>query len=120
MPGKNTRISPLALRKEILIAESNLNRSLIFADMAGITGGVSGITHRIKNLGSLAASAVVLVCNLSSCKRSLAEGFAAKPSLLTTLIQGGTLVLNLWQTFHPKGDDSKPIRDPFEQQFSED
>lgn len=96
MSGKNARVNPLESRKRLLIAESELNRAQLIGDMAALREGVHTLTGRAKSLGSIAASAAVVVAALASFRRGKAAEAGAKPSWLKTMLKGAGLVSNLW------------------------
>ena len=47
-------MNPLESRKQLLIAESELNRAQMAGDMAALTAGVRTFTDRAKSFGSIA------------------------------------------------------------------
>lgn len=102
MFAKNTRLNPLESRKQLLLAESELNRLRMIEDMAAIKAEVRILGDRAKSLGSIASSAAVLVSGLSAFRRGKPAGADAKPSWLRTLVKGAGLVSNLWLAFRPK------------------
>jgi hypothetical protein len=57
MSGKTSRLSSLEARKKLLLVESNLNRALLAAEVAGIKREIHQLTHRAASLGLLAAGA---------------------------------------------------------------
>ena len=83
MFGKKPRLNPLESRKQLLIAESELNRAQMAGDMAALTAGVRTFTDRAKSFGSIASSAAVLVAGLAAFRRNKPAGADAKPSWAT-------------------------------------
>jgi hypothetical protein len=67
-------MNPLESRKQLLIAESELNRAQLVADLAALTAGVRAITDRARSFGSIASSAAVLVAGLAAFRRRYATG----------------------------------------------
>jgi hypothetical protein len=65
MFGKKSHVTPLELRKQLLLAESELNRAQLVGDMAALTAGVRTLTDRAKSFGSIAPSAAVLVADVA-------------------------------------------------------
>ena len=92
-------MNPLASRKQLLIAESELNRAQLVADMTTLKAGVRTITARAKSYGSLALILASLVTGLVSAKRTLASRAGAKSSWLATMLKGGGLISALWSAF---------------------
>jgi hypothetical protein len=53
MFGKNARMNTLATRKQLLLAESELNRARLIRDMAELSAGVRTLTGRAKSFTSI-------------------------------------------------------------------
>jgi len=104
MPGKNPRLNPLESRKQLLIAESELNRTQMVGDMAALTAGVRTLTHRAKSFGSIASSAAVLVATVAAFRHSKAKPVDAdtKPSWLQTVLKGAKLAGSIWLAFRAR------------------
>ena len=88
MFGKNPRMNPLESRKQLLIAESELNRAQLAGDLAALTAGVRTLADRAKSFGSIASSAAVLVAGLAAFRRGKPVDAVAKPSWLANPAQG--------------------------------
>jgi hypothetical protein len=107
MFGKKSRVTPLELRKQLLIAESELNRAQLAGDMTALTEGVRTLTDRAKSFGSIASSAAVLMAGLASFRRGKPADAGAKPSWLQTILKGAGMVSTLWLAFRSQGRDQK-------------
>lgn len=108
MFGKNPRINPLESRKQLLIAESELNRAQLVGDMAALMAGVRTLTDRAKSFGSIASSAAVLVAGLAAFRRGKPVDASARPSRLQTILKGAGLISTLWLAFRsPRGITSQ-------------
>ena len=107
MFGKKSRVTPLELRKQLLIAESELNRAQLAGDMTALTEGVRMLTDRAKSFGSIASSAAVLMAGLASFRRGKPADAGAKPSWLQTILKGAGMVSTLWLAFRSQGRDQK-------------
>jgi hypothetical protein len=94
-------MKPLASRKQLLIAESELNRVQLVSAWQTMAGEVHGLTRRVRTAGSFASAAASLVAGLASfrCKKSAPA--AEKPSWLQTFLKGAGLVSTFWQSFRP-------------------
>jgi hypothetical protein len=99
-------MNPLASRKKLLIAESELNRARMVQDWQVMTDDVHALTKRARTIGSLASAAVALVAGLASYRHKKSMPAAEKPSWLQTVLKGAGLVSTIWQTFH------SPVREP--------
>jgi hypothetical protein len=103
MSGKNLRLNPLALRKQLLLAESELNRAQLAGDMVVLKAGVRTLTDRAKSLQSIASSAALLVTGFAAFQRSKPAAANTKPSWLQIFLKGAGLVSTLWLAFRSPG-----------------
>ena len=99
---KNPRMNSLKSRKQILIAESELNRAQLVGDLAALTADVRTLTDRAKSFGSIASSAAVLVAGLAAFRRGKPVDADAKPSWLRTILKGAGLISTFWLAFRPR------------------
>ena len=102
MSGKKSHVSPLQSRKQLLLAESELNRAQMVGDMAALTAGVRTLTHRAKSFGSIASAAALLLAGLAAFQRRKHVNAGAKHSRLQTLLKGAGLVSTLWLASRPQ------------------
>jgi len=109
MFGKNPRLNPLESRKQLLIAESELNRAQMVGDMAALTVGVRTLTDRARYFGSIASSAAVLVAGLAAFRRGKPADGGAKFSWVRTILKGAGLISTLWLAFCPPHRDRDGI-----------
>ena len=91
-------MNPLELRKQLLIAESELNRAQLAGEMAVLTTGVRTLTACAKSVGALASAATLLVAGVSvfrcSKRPELPPGSLPGCEPITT---GAGVVSNLWR-----------------------
>jgi hypothetical protein len=99
---KKPRMNSLESRKQILIAESELNRAQLVGDMAVLTADIRTLTDRAKSFGSIASSAAMLVAGLAAFQRGKPVDADAKPSWLRTILKGTGLISTLWLVFRPR------------------
>jgi len=92
-------MNELNMRKQLLIAESELNRAQLVADMAAIKAGTRALTRRATSTSSIVASSVVLMAGLASSPFRQSVGADAKTSRLDTVLKGATLIATLWLAF---------------------
>ena len=107
MFGKKPRMNPLESRKQLLIAESELNRAQLVQELAALTAGVRTLADRAKTFGSIASSAALLVAGLAAFRRGKSADADAKPSRWQTLLKGAGLISTLWLAFRAKNHDQK-------------
>ncbi len=105
MFGKNPRMNSLESRKQLLIAESELNRAQLAGDMTVLAAGVRTLTDRAKSFGSIASSVAVLVAGLAAFRRGESGDTGAKPSWLQTILKGAGLISTLWLAFRSQRRD---------------
>ena len=103
MFGENSCLSPLALRQQLLLAESELNRAQMAEDLVALKAEVRALANRAKSIASVASSAVVLAAGLAALQRSQS---AAKPTWWQTFLQGARLLSTVRLAFRP------PRREP--------
>jgi len=96
------RVNPLQLRKELLIAESELNRAQLIEDWQAMTVGVRTLTARVKSISSLASAVALLVAAGSAFRRERAATESAKSSWLQMAIKGAEVAGSLWLAFRAK------------------
>jgi hypothetical protein len=88
-------MSPLESRKQLLIAESELNRAQLVQEFQTMTHEVRSLAGRAQTLTSFASAAATLVTGLASF-RSKKSAAAEKPSWLRTILKGAGLAGSLW------------------------
>lgn len=92
-------MSPLAMRKSLLIAESELNRVQLADDLLAVSGCVAALTDRAVSYGSIASTVVGLMKGLAAATVPRA---AAKQGWLQTALSGAGLLSSLWGAFRPR------------------
>jgi hypothetical protein len=107
MFGENPRLSPLELRKQLLIAESELNRAQLAGDLAVLTARVRAVAGRAKSFGTIASSAAVLVTGLAAFQRGKTADAGRKRSWLHTILKAAGVVSTLWLAFHPQNGSGR-------------
>ena len=103
MSGKKPHLNPLASRKQLLIAESDLNRAQLVQDWQTVADGVYSVADRARILGSVVSATASLVAMLASFRRQKSVSAAEKPSWLPTLLKGAELISTVWQAFRSRG-----------------
>ena len=69
MPGKNPCLNPLASRKQLLIAESELNRAQLVQEWRAISGEVHALAIRARTISSIVSVGASLVAGLAAASR---------------------------------------------------
>ena len=103
MSGETSRVSPLELRKQRLIAESELNRDQLSEDWLTMAHGVHDLAHRVKTIGAWTSSAVLLVAGVTALRRGPPAPGTAKSSWLQRILHGARLASTTWFAFRARG-----------------
>jgi len=99
-------MNPLASRKKLLIAESELNRAQLVQELEIMADQVHSLADQARRIGSFASAAATLVAGFASFRRKKSAPADEKPSWLKTVIKGAGLVSTIWSAFRPQHRDS--------------
>jgi hypothetical protein len=94
-------MKPLTARKQMLIAESDLNRTLLINDLTELTKEVSHFSEHSRSLIGIASAAASLLAGLSSYQREQRAQAASdeRPWWVKGLFKGAGIMTSLWKTF---------------------
>jgi hypothetical protein len=95
-------MNALESRKQLLIAESELNRAHLISDFESLAGEVHALTNRAKTMGSLASAATLLISALSAFRRNKPAPAAQKTPWLQAVLKGAGLIGLFWSRFRPQ------------------
>jgi hypothetical protein len=104
MFGKTSHLSPLGSRKQLLIAESELNRAQLSEDWQTIKHGVGNLAHRTKTIGAWASSAALLVAGVSALRRGPPSPGTAKSSWFQKMLHGARVAWTIWCAFRARAE----------------
>lgn len=96
-------MNPLESRKQLLIAESELNRAELVRDWQTMADDVHALARKARIIGSWVSIAASLVAGLAFFRRKKSAPIAEKPSWLQTILKGAGPISALWQAFRSKG-----------------
>jgi hypothetical protein len=96
------RLNPLELRKELLIAESDINRVQLAQEWNSMTAGLHSITERVKSVGSIASVAAMLMAGVSAFRGRKSESNGAKNSWFRTALKGAEIAGSVWQVWRAR------------------
>jgi hypothetical protein len=102
MPGKTPRISPLELRKQLLIAESEINRTLMVQELAAVTANLRTLTDRVRGVATFVTSITSLVNGVGAVRSGepASDGHTnTMPSWVQSLLKGAGVVATVWKAF---------------------
>jgi len=102
MFGKNSRIKALETRKQLLIAESDLNRAQLLQAWQAMAGEVHALARHAKTISAVASAAGLLVAGVSSFRRQKPAAAAEKTSWWRTILEGAGLATSIWSAFRSK------------------
>lgn len=109
MFGKHPCVTPLEVRKQLLIAESELNRAQLVGDLASLSLGVRMLTGRAGSFGWIVSSVQALAAGLTAFRREKQERSGGKPSRMKALLRFAGIASTLWLAFR---SSPPPDRDP--------
>jgi hypothetical protein len=100
-------MSPLTSRKQLLIAESELNRAQLFQELETIKDKVHSLANQARTISSLTSAAATLIAGLVSLRHKKSAPAAGKPSWLQTIVKGAGLISTIWTAFrsHRRNQD---------------
>jgi len=90
-------MKPLCSRKQLLIAESELNRAQLALEWQTMADEVHALSEQARTVRSMASATASLVAGLASLRRK--KSAPEKPSWLQTALKSAGLVSEFWQRF---------------------
>ena len=103
MFGKGSHVSALESRKQLLIAESELNRVQLSEDWQTMARGVRDLARRAKTIGAWASSAALLAAGVTALRRAPPVPVAAKSSWFQKILSGARVASTVWSTIRVRG-----------------
>jgi hypothetical protein len=95
-------MTALESRKQLLIAESELNRAQLVIEWQSVTGEVHSLTQQAKTVSSMAAAIMTLVGGIVLWRRNKkAARNQEKSSWWQNLLKGASLVGSFWSEIRP-------------------
>jgi hypothetical protein len=105
MPGKTSDLSPLESQKQLLVAESELNRAGLAEEWQAMAHGVRDFAHRAKNIAAWASAAALVVAGITALRRDSTRSGTVKSSWFQKILKGASLVSSLWPALRTKSHD---------------
>ena len=105
-------MNPTQSRKQLLIAESELNRAQLVQDWKLMADAVHMLADEAHTVRSIASAAASLVTGLASFRRKKSTPAAAKSSWWQTVLTGVRAASTLWLGFsaNERAQETKPAR----------
>ena len=93
-------MNSLASRKQLLIAESELNRAQLVQEMQMLAGEVQALTSQARTVSTLVSSATLIIAGLMAvgCKKPAPE----KNSWWQTILKGAGFFSTIWSEFRSR------------------
>ena len=97
MSGKPIKLNTLEARKQLLVAESELNREQFIKEVQALKKSVIHIREQANSIGALATSAAKVVTTLFTIRRMFShpQKEEGEKSWLGTLIKGAKICASL-------------------------
>jgi len=96
MSRKNARMKACEYRKQLLIAESELNRTHLIHELQTMTGDVHALARQAKTAGSIASVAALVVGGLSFFRHKTTTPASEKPSRWQAIGKVAGIVATFW------------------------
>jgi hypothetical protein len=98
MSGKKAHLKPLEARKQLLLAESELNRVRLLEEWSGLNDEVHRLTRQVRSVGALASLTTAAIAAVSAWRLSSSgpENGKGKSSWIATLLNGVRMGASLW------------------------
>jgi hypothetical protein len=102
--SKTSYVGLLESRKQLLIAESELNRAQVSEEWRTMTQGVAGLAHRAGTIAAWASSAALLAAGVRALRRGPPAPGTAKSSRFQKILNGARLASTIWVAFRAHGE----------------
>lgn len=117
MVGRKPPVSPLEYRKQLLVAESEINRFRLAEEWQAMTQGVRGLAHRTKTVAVWGAPAAVVMAALAAFWRRKSAPTAPQSTWLQRMVNGVRLASTCWFAYraarqHSQGPPPPATREP--------
>jgi hypothetical protein len=100
-------LTPLESRKQLLIAESELNRDQLSEEWRTMSLGVGDLAHRAKTMAGWASAAALLVAGVRAWRRGTPAPGTAKSSWFQKILNGGRAASTVWSAFRFRREQAK-------------
>ncbi len=103
MPRTPTRLTPKEVRKQLLLAESEVNRATLSREFHAFQVEAHEITHRIHSVWSKVSSfAAMSLAGLGAFRDLRASRRYGRASWLQNLFQGARVGASIWSAFRAR------------------
>jgi hypothetical protein len=105
MSGETPHLNPLESRKQLLIAESEINRAQLSEEWRTMAHGAGSLAHRAKTIGSWASATALLVVGVAGLRRG-PRAAGVKSGRFPRILNGVRLASAIWLAFRARGERS--------------
>jgi hypothetical protein len=103
MSGKKNRLTPLEVRKQMLLAESELNRVQFIHEWNDLKNELHRLTGPLRTVGAVASSVAKAGATFSLLRRIWSGGGSnQKKSWVSKLLDGAKTGASLWLMFRSR------------------
>jgi hypothetical protein len=92
-------MNQLQSRKQLLIAESELNRAELAVALAALRSDLHELSQRARTISSIASSVAMLVAGIAALRGGNPASAAPKRSWLQRILKGMGLLSTIWLAF---------------------
>ena len=101
-------MNPLASRKQLLIAESELNRAQLPQEWLTVAHEIRDVARQAKTMVAWASSAALLMAGVTAWRRGSPAPGAAKSSWFQKILAGARVASTLWLAVRARGRKEEP------------
>jgi hypothetical protein len=95
-------MKPLASRKQLLLAESELNRAQLVREWHTLAEETRSLVHQARTIRSFATAAATLLAGLASRRRRIPPPAAERPTWGQTILKAAGLFSTFWSEFRAR------------------
>ena len=97
MPGTNIQLKPLAVRKQLLLVESEVNRAQLVNDCVAVRASFDNLSNKARTvIESFHSTMDVVHDRINSMRGAVSSFQKSKSNLLSTLINGFRIGSSIW------------------------
>ena len=118
MFGNNPHLTPLVLRKRLLIAESELNRTHLSREWRTLGQGACDFSRRFTTLGAWVSSLALVVTGIAAWHRRPIPAPAARFPWLRKFLHGASVASTFWLASRGTADRISERQSPFNESLA--
>ncbi len=107
MLQRKPRLNPLQFHKELLIAESELNRVQLAEDWQSMSSDIRALTVRATSISSLASTVALVVTGIAALRTGRALVNGPKSSWLAVALKGAKVAGSIWMAIRSRPRNQK-------------